>query len=497
MKLLNKIFNSNKSPSLIEGVASVTSRCGYKIAFSRIGPVLFIIFAATASFADETSPYVCDPATKKYTSCKNGYVMSGGTGAGNSCVPAATCGAGYYTITENGSTVCKSCSVETQTQYPLSAAGNNAGKESCYKTCNGNNFYYPNELPVECYSQTWCNKTDDNKFYVWQNNECAKCASGYYYEIDNNVEKCTRCPSSHPNATNSGNYSAQGITSCFKNCDLGLSHIAADNQNVYYPNICTYVQSCFINAMPHIQNDGTFDSKKLYCDQCGDGTIYYYDSNDTLTKLDTTKPFRFMTHFDEGLNITSITVTNMDTSDTITVSIKPLKCVSISDWALKLKESNDGNEYFSHNCDGTTCDVIDQDNTNPGKYIADFDANSDNQNKPYGSYSRNTHIYTLNTDNTTVINTLASNDKTITDIQPLSDCITGNYCAKLIMTKCPLKATTIDTGKSRLRDCQYWASPLTLKDNTKSTSISKKDDALFQMSPTMIDSILCAGDTCN
>lgn len=507
MKILNKIFNGNNSPSLIEGVANMTIQGGHKFASAILSflfiPVLFITFVATTAFADEptsTSGYVCDPSQKTYISCNTGYVLSG-TGPGNACIPMASCGAGYYK--ENDS--CKSCSEETQGQYPLSRADDNEGKNKCYQTCNTRDIYHPEELPVDCYSETWCKKTDDNKYYVWQNNTCAKCASGYYYEIDNNVEKCTQCPSSHSNATNSGNYSAQGINSCFKNCDLGLSNIIADNQKVYYPNICTYVQSCFItssNEMPHIENDGTFNQNRLSCDQCSDGTIYYYDSNDTLTKLDTTvtgnKPFRFMTHFDEGLNINSITVTKMNTDDTITVSIKPLKCANISDWTLKLKESNDGNEYFSKNCNGATCDVVDGGNANPGKYIADFDANSDNQNKPYGSYSLNTHIYTLNTNNTTVINTLASNDKTITDIQPLSDCLTGNYCAKLIMTKCPLKATTEDTGKSSLRDCQYWSSPLTLKDDTNSTSqISTNGNALFQMSPTMIESILCAEHACD
>ena len=118
MKLLNKIFNGNKSPSLIEGGASITSRCGCKFAFFYIIPALFITFISTAAVADGTSGYVCDPTQKTYTSCNEGYVMFGGTGPGNSCI---LCNSGYYTTTENNTTACKSCSIETQGQYPLSS----------------------------------------------------------------------------------------------------------------------------------------------------------------------------------------------------------------------------------------------------------------------------------------------------------------------------------------------------------------------------------------
>jgi len=275
MKLLNKIFNGNKSPSLIEGGASITSRGGCKFAFFYIIPALFITFISTAAVADGTSGYVCDPSQRTYTSCNEGYVMFGGTGPGNSCI---LCDSGYYTTTENNTTACKSCSDETQTQYPLSATGNNAGKESCYQTCNSIDYHYPNELPVACYSQTWCNKTDDNKYYVWdgQQNKCRTCIANEYYYIDG-AEKCGSCS----NATG-GQYpqSAAGsnnaLTQCYKTCG---------DKTYYYKTVNTETE---INKMPcdcmTATNCGLTSNYCVYqggiCKYCDSGK-YYKNNNGT------------------------------------------------------------------------------------------------------------------------------------------------------------------------------------------------------------------------
>jgi len=692
MKLLNKIFNGNKSPSLIEGGASITSRGGYKFAFFYIIPALFITFISTAAVADGTSGYVCDPRQRTYTSCNEGYVMFGGTGPGNSCI---LCNSGYYTTTENNTTACKSCSIETQGQYPLSDSGStsidqcyqtcnnvkyyyyqrnttplpascwsqnwcerindgndyiwttantcipcsygqngqyyyvNNGKESCescsgatdgqyphsdnkstsvagcYQNCNSQKYYSNQELPVECYSQNWCNKTDDNKYYVWQNSQCKTCGTNTYYNLNGTTESCVNCPSGYGS---NGGSSALHNYDCFMNCpddSIDGGRKIADSSIVNYPDQCQYnTIVCEIGRWLNTSYDGS-------CPECtkpsnatatsvGTGTStschweYTATANYVPTYTNLSTPIGNQDCRDSNYTIVSgQTTLNKDTPITIKydgtsviyyhgttqLSSAP-KCVS-NVYTITLKNgsatveticqkygtcfydangtscaasysnecpgsskqsvtppksakvftgyytSNGSNPTIQANgqllnnsmftsssvlyahwgdnigwtlqlnpsvltktdCSGGSCVANSDKGTNNGKLIDSCTSCSN------GSFdSQNPKTFTLNS---TGINAINDNPPaTITATVTLKDCDAGNYCTGLTLYSCNngnLKSTTEGTGKSSLRDCQYWSSPLTLQDNTASKSISTSGNK-FQMSPQTIDHMVSLCD---
>lgn len=476
MKILNKIFNGNNSPSLIEGVANMTIQGGHKFASAFLSflfiPVLFITFVATTAFADEptsTSGYVCDPSQKTYISCNTGYVLSG-TGPGNACIPVASCGAGYYK--ENDS--CKSCSEETQGQYPLSRADDNEGKNKCYQTCDTRDIYHPEELPVGCYSETWCKKTDDNKYYVWDGtqNKCRKCNDGQYYSLNGTNEQCIGCPSGYTTDWTQTPVPTSD-TMCSKSCTLNIDNatVTASAPTVSYPTKCGFTITYDQNYIP-IKRAYTLTSK-----DCSDSREKILFNKSTV--LDKSNQIVVQIIDDDVVN--SITHNSQSYGN----DISKIGCYEWS-WTLSLKETSDDDPYYSNSkCAGDSCTILQQ-SGHDGYIIGDFTGS-------YGSYDEDNHLYTL----TDAANNLISDNTPLTEIKPLELCPGGSWCKGLYSYTCPLKATTNGTGKTGKRDCIYWASPFTLTDKTNESSKHIKNGALFQMSPTMIDSILCADNSCN
>ena len=443
----------------------------YKSIFYKTKHVVPVIFglafafmmANTPVFADdetETPPtpsgYVCDPAQREYISCNEGYLMDR-TGPGNKCIQ---CGAGYY-IDGN---LCKNCKTETSGQYPSSNNGDNTGITSCYNDCtykdnynNDVNYHYGDnkEVPVGCWNEDWCKKTDDDKYYVWDNGTCRTCTdgdNGEYYTIENGEEKCNKC-TGIGQYTHSKTYPNNiGITSCQKQC-VAATNLPNATERPYTTYIdydptgatfCEFIRTYETGYYPEL-------ATSIEAKQCG-GTLYYKKTSDgSLTKINQPISVKYTAGTSITFNRYYYKDQNNQNQD-LDATQGSLVCINYSNWTLKLGTDGDSNNaFFSTSCTAKTCCLTESDYNNTasatnGKTIATVTSGN-------GTYAGNTHIFT-NTVNEFNANELYA---TVT----LNDCSQGHYCTVLYQYDCPYGLTTGGTKASAHTQCNVLPSSYT------------------------------------